>query len=151
MPKKYKKPFRLTDLCNYCEYKRGLILKLKRYSNEFNYQRNIQFKETSIENIDDFLSFITNNVTISEKLKVEITELVYNYKILDFHRKLANTQREAYNDMKKNKDILRDSILIDFDFKQKIVIGLSPRQTNEEFYEQKQRCLFGKSSKKQDN
>ena len=35
-----------------------------------------------------------------------------------------------YNEHHKNKDKLRNKILIEFDFKQKIVIGMSPRQVN---------------------
>ena len=39
--------------------------------------------------------------------------------------------------------MLRNKILIEMDFKQKIVIGRSPRQVNEEYYKQVQRTCLG--------
>ena len=49
---------------------------------------------------------------------------------------MAYFQRLAYNDHHKNKDKLRNKLLIEFDLKQKIVIGMSPRQVNDEYYNQ---------------
>ena len=56
---------------------------------------------------------------------------------------MAFFQRKAYNEHHKNKDKLRNKILIEFDFKQKIVIGMSPRQVNDEYYRQLQRTCLG--------
>ena len=62
---------------------------------------------------------------------------------MHFHKNVARCQREAYNEHRTNINILRDKILIEFDFKQKIVIGLSPRQISEEYYNLIQRSCLG--------
>jgi hypothetical protein len=56
---------------------------------------------------------------------------------------LAKSQRIAYKNHCKNIDLLRGKLLIVLDFKQKILIGMSPRQVNDEYYNQKQRSCLG--------
>ena len=56
---------------------------------------------------------------------------------------MAYFQRKAYNDHHTIKEKLRNKLMIEFDFKQKIVIGMSPRQVNDEYYNQKQRTCLG--------
>ena len=56
---------------------------------------------------------------------------------------MAFFQRQTYNEHHKNKDKLKNKILIEFDFKQKIVIGMSPRQVNDEYYKLVQRTCLG--------
>ena len=41
------------------------------------------------------------------------------------------------------KDLPEDYLFIELDFKQKILIGMSPRQINREFYNQQQRSVLG--------
>jgi hypothetical protein len=55
---------------------------------------------------------------------------------------LAREQREAYKNH-HTVEILRNNILIEMDFKQKIKIGLSPRQVGPEFYDQKEVTCLG--------
>jgi len=70
-----------------------------------------------------------------------LTECLDKIKLLDYHYSCANLQRKSYIEAKKNlKD---DEILIEFDFKQKIKIGLSPRQVSSEFYRDKSRYVLG--------
>ena len=57
---------------------------------------------------------------------------------------MAFFQRKAYNEHRQIKDNLKNKLLIEFDFKQKIVIGMSPRQVNDEYYKQVQRTCLGK-------
>jgi len=64
-------------------------------------------------------------------------------KALIFHKNVAYFQRQAFNDQHKIKEKLRNKILLEIDFKQKIVIGLSPRQVNEEYYKQVERTCLG--------
>jgi hypothetical protein len=66
-----------------------------------------------------------------------------NYEIVIYHRMIADAQYEAYRSHKSSKDILKDHLLIEMDYKQKIVIGMSRRQINLEFYKLKQRCCLG--------
>ena len=63
---------------------------------------------------------------------------------IQFHRKIANIQRESYNKMRKDPDTLKDTILIELDFKQKIIIGKSPRQVSTEYFNPIQKTLLGK-------
>ena len=64
-------------------------------------------------------------------------------KALIFHKNVAYFQRKAYNDHHTIKEKLRNKLMIEFDFKQKIVIGMSPRQVNDEYYNQVQRTCLG--------
>ena len=75
---------------------------------------------------EEYLSFQQN------LLKIEI---------LDWHYLVANRQRQSYNSMKQN--LPSDVLFIELDWKEKLVIGMSPRQISEEFYNQKQRTLLG--------
>ena len=61
--------------------------------------------------------------------------------ILNYHQSIAQRQRKSYETMKMN--LSEDTLFIEIDFKQKIKIGLSPRQINSEFYNQKQRIVLG--------
>jgi hypothetical protein len=83
--------------------------------------------------LNDTLAKIT---TMIENLKV--------YEILSFHKNIAKAQRNAYNLHCKNPDFLKNKLLIELDFKQKFVIGLSPRQISSEYYHQIQRSCLGK-------
>ncbi|CAF1001690.1 unnamed protein product [Brachionus calyciflorus] len=103
---RFKKPHRISDLCDYCEKKKDLIRNLLRLSQESGY-----------EGIEDFSS-------------------IKEYLILNKSR-----QREAYNSMRQNLE--DDYILIDMDWKQKVMIGLSPRQPSNEYRNQISRTVFG--------
>ena len=86
------------------------------------------------------LSFLlsSNPEYISAK---SILDRLNKIEILDYHRSIAERQRKSYETMKMNLN--EDSLFIEIDFKQKIKIGLSPRQINSEFYNQKQRIVLG--------
>ncbi len=64
------------------------------------------------------------------------------FKALIFHKNIAFFQRKAYNIQRTDNDFLNQILLIEIDLKQKIVIPMSPRQVNAEFYKLQQRsCL----------
>jgi hypothetical protein len=46
--------------------------------------------------------------------------------------------------MRKDINLLKKNILIEIDFKKKILIGTSPRQVNSEYYTQELKGLLGK-------
>ena len=72
----------------------------------------------------------------------EIRYLLKDYEAILFHQNISRCQRMAYNKARKDVEFLRNRILIEIDFKQKFVIGLSPRQVSGEYYSQTQRsCL----------
>jgi hypothetical protein len=70
-----------------------------------------------------------------------VSEYLKKINLLDWHRSIATRQRASYNTMKSN--FPKDSIFIELDYKQKVNIGLSPRQPSEEYYNQKQRSILG--------
>ena len=64
-----------------------------------------------------------------------------DFRTLFFHKQLASAQRNAYK-QHKTVEHLRGKVLIEVDFKQKIKIGMSPRQITAEFYDQQERTCF---------
>jgi hypothetical protein len=68
----------------------------------------------------------------------------FTFKALIFHKNIAFFQRKAYNIQRTNNDFLTQILLIEIDFKQKIVIPMSPRQVNAEFYKLQQRSCLSK-------
>ena len=56
----------------------------------------------------------------------KLKEVKNSLKILEtiqFHRDAARMSRDLYNKQRSDKDFLRDNLLIDIDFKQKIILG----------------------------
>ena len=152
MEKRYKKPCRLTDMCRYCEY--GFLLKKKilEPAIERNYIQNAYDDDEDLKyniNTKSILEFFKNSPE-----KDESSEILLNLEELlaiQFHRKIAKIQRDAYNKMRKDVILLKDSILIDLDFKQKIVVGQSPRQVNMEYFSQITKSLLGKDFDRESN
>lgn len=74
-------------------------------------------------------------------------ENLHSYEAIEFHKNVAECQRLAYNEHHKNVEALRGKIMIDVDFKQKIVIGMGgQRQVNSQYYEQAERSCLGESN-----
>jgi hypothetical protein len=83
------------------------------------------------------------STSISEKIESAIADLI-NCEAVREHKINSQAQRDTYNFQRKDKDFLKNKILIDLDFKQKIVIGLSPIQVNSEYYNLDNRTCLGK-------
>ncbi len=71
----------------------------------------------------------------------KIKECLNKIKLLDYHYSIATLQRRSYVELKNN--IKDDQIFIEIDFKQKIRIGMSPRQINSEYFKQQLRFVLG--------
>lgn len=148
----------MTDLCDYCE--NGAILKRK--IEAFIKNENSEFFESFDVKLmikyytDKALTIKTqlNSPVISEldsnsdyyKCKKIVTDL-NDYEAILFHKNVAQCQRIAYNDHHTNVNTLKNKVLIEIDFKQKIKIGLSPRQFSKEFYQQILLSCLGKIKK----
>ena len=91
-----------------------------------------------IDNLHDL-----NSLQENDNSDNSIISIAENYDIVTTHKKIADTQRNAYNVQRKDKNSLAKQLLIEVDYKQKIVIGLSPRQINKEYYLQELRTLLG--------
>lgn len=161
MSNEFKKPFRWTDLCDYCEKGKKIKSDLVRALTDLKYEWQTNF---DLEHIRKFLIDKRNEfggkcaaaaaesgdnrqeLDLYNELKnVNTTiENVDCYDAIEFHKNVARCQRIAYNNHRKNVDVLRGKIMIEVDFKQKIVIGMGgPRQVNSEYYEQQQRSCLG--------
>ena len=93
-----------------------------------------------------FLKNKTNEAQTSsllEKINMSIEQLV-NCEAIIQHKLNSSLQREAYKFQRKSKEFLKNKVFIDLDFKQKIIIGLSPIQVNSEYYNLENRTLLGK-------
>ena len=68
-------------------------------------------------------------------------ETLERYDSYLFHRNVARAQRNAYN-KHRTAEHLKDKILIELDYKQKIKIGMSPRQIRSEYFDQQDRIAL---------
>ncbi|RMZ94586.1 hypothetical protein BpHYR1_020189, partial [Brachionus plicatilis] len=110
--KKFKKPHRISDLCDYCEKNKELKKKLYKFALENGY-----------EGVEDFL--LIKEFLIINKSRNDLTELMNLFtkiESINLHFEISKRQREAYNSMRLNLD--EDYIFIEMDWKQKIMIGL---------------------------
>ena len=60
-----------------------------------------------------------------------------DYKLIEVHQQIAFRQREKYNKDRKDFNLMKTTIVIEMDFKQKITIGSGPRMKNYEYFDQK--------------
>ncbi|CAF0854416.1 unnamed protein product [Brachionus calyciflorus] len=149
----FKNPYRWTDLCDYCESGKRLKIEIENLMTEMNFEiqetfdlkKTIDISEKRLANIEtilqnDPLNQIRNSEI--EKLKDILTKLK-SFQTVIFHKNVAKTQRAAYNKQTQSTTFLEGKILIEVDFKQRITIGLSPRQINKEYYSQTTRSCLG--------
>jgi hypothetical protein len=153
----------LTDLCDYCEKGHYIKKMIDKYSKDENLDNptieqmkkhftdksrilQMQFDELIESSIEGHeLQKEALGFTI-EKLKTVVTDLK-DYDVIEYHKLIAKTQRLAYNEH-RTSTFLKNKIMIELDYKQKIVIGMSPRQINKEYYNTISRSCLGKSHSK---
>ncbi|RMZ93165.1 hypothetical protein BpHYR1_015866, partial [Brachionus plicatilis] len=135
---KYK-AFRLTDICDYCEKGNHLKNKILKYLKILNYNKNSLFDSIKIINDFELLGLELTSLVDPKTENIEenkarlelVKDLLSNlkdYEIVSFYKNIAEAQRIAYNKQHSSFDELKDKIKIEVDFKQTIVIGMSPRQ-----------------------
>ena len=54
--------------------------------------------------------------------------MIKDYQEVEFHRSVARRQRNIYNEQRKDAKLLREKILIEFDFKMKIKVPIGPKE-----------------------
>lgn len=158
MTGEFKKPFRWTDLCDYCEKGKQIRADLYRLLEpahmEYEWQETLDLSHvrTYLESRrDDLLEKlkVSDQNQLKERIQQEIDEIATaidntrDYETIQFHKNIARLQRIAYNSHRTDVNVLRGSILIEADFKQKFIIGMGPRQINSEYYKQQQRSCLG--------
>ncbi len=129
---RFKKPFKQTDLCNYCQYGHILQKQIKLF------MRDHQDYDQEF-NTDKMITYLENNRNPADLIKIEKIQL---YKSVEYHKRIAVRQRNSYNLMRLDPTALTGKIMIDFDYKAQILLGLGPRQLNSEFYEANKKKVF---------
>ena len=111
--------------CEYCDSFRRLRTKISKVIDKFGYS------STETFDADKLLRFFVlnynkaieeNNREIQREIKA-IHEDLKTIKILSHHKMVATCQRIAYNSQKTDKVLLKDNILIELDYKQKIIVN----------------------------
>jgi D-ribose pyranose/furanose isomerase RbsD len=101
---------RLSDLCEYCEYNRELKHELFDAAVYFNYTSLFDVMNIIVEkHFKTFLEKIKN----ADKVKAENTiEKIEKSNVINEHKKIADIQRNSYNEMKNDIQLISESILI---------------------------------------
>ena len=89
--------------------------------------------------------FVEERISQLDSIKLDLE----SFEAIIFHRNIARCQKEAYKRDRTQVDRLKNKIMIEVDFKQKILIGYGPRQLNSEYYDKRnrQRICLGKLKK----
>jgi hypothetical protein len=132
LDKRYKKPFRFTDLCSYCENGKEFVKEIKKITNlDFTFDTNF-----NLDIIRNHLRGIANgDAENAEKVRIalEKTDLLES---IQWHMQLAERQRKSYVRDRVDIQSMTDRIVIEIDFKSAITLGdKGPRQLNEEFFQ----------------
>jgi hypothetical protein len=140
MPKHFKKPMRKTDMCDYCEHARELKLNILKFTQDNHpqfYGTQANNEDIDVENYIQFYKNLKNSSVDSEDSSIDdndddddirvnknnILIKLEDLKSIDYHKSVVKRQRHMYNLMSSDKSYFNDSILIEFDFKQKIKYG----------------------------
>ena len=110
--KQYKKPHRLTDLCDYCEWARNAKSDINIYlkaNKEFELKENFE-----VEKLIQYFDSKKRNISCAEKIN-EIELLLHKlekYQIVIEHRNIAKTQRKSYNEQRKKLKIFLSKLIL---------------------------------------
>ena len=147
----YKKPHRKTDLCHYCHEGKKLKNEIIRFCSEYHYiyeyspnnlsvclnnyfdvdmndincSKLIQYFLNLRNQAHKVLANSSNEISTFDKRNIDIfNDILYklkNYYEIQVHKCIANGQRNIYNSNRTDIELLRNAIVIEIDFKQKIV------------------------------
>jgi hypothetical protein len=150
----------LTDLCDFCEKGRELKSKLGNIIKEIGFHVGEQL------NLHDLKTFIFNaavrvkssmNANTNDEIQIELNklynshksslELINDYEQIIFHQNVSKIQRLCYTNTLKSIETLTGKIFIELDYKQRMRIGMSPRQVGQEYYNQIMRSCLGEKYK----
>jgi hypothetical protein len=132
--KRFKKPFRHTDLCDYCEFGKKLEKELRTLFTGYNFGdfvTNESWREKFFFIAQRPLNNPRENLLIND---ASVQERIADLKLIEFHKSIADRQRKSYNKQRLNVDELNGKILIEIDYKQKINLGEGPRQLGSEYF-----------------
>ena len=106
-----------------CEYGKKLkkeIIDFTILADEYEMSSNVDFDSQHI------LQFYEN--PIRKERSQEIIENIKDFQEVEFHRSVAKRQRAAYNEQRNDVQLLKNKLLIEFDFMEKIKTPMGPRE-----------------------
>jgi len=89
---------------------------------------NSDYDSTSVKSFDStkLLEFFEQP---SRKTQfAEAISMIKDYQEVEYHKSVADMQRASYNKDCKDFKKLSHKVLIEFDFKEKIIVGIGPRE-----------------------
>ena len=120
----FKSPHLPSDICDYCEFGKNLKKEIINMSiNEDGYKYNGELDFDS----KHMLTYYQENLNENS---LQIIKKINDLQEIEYHQLIANRQRKIYNEQRSNEKLLRENVLIELDFKEKIIVGLEPRQVN---------------------
>jgi hypothetical protein len=135
MDSRYKTPFRLTDLCHFCETGKKLAREIKVFMTFYDdYDQEFD--------ADKMLNFLINNTNDTDTLAPLFIEKIDLFKSVMYHKSIAIRQRISYNNERLSPDLLIGKIVIEIDYKAKMLLGKGPRQLNGEYYEGEKKKVY---------
>ena len=120
VPVEYKSPFKKTDLCHYCEYAKEITKEIQTLIKAKNYSFN---KEFNSKNLADFFWELYRKTTDEDEIEILLNSIyrINDLKDIEYHQEIAKKQREMYNLHRKDPSYFKDAIVIDLDYKSKIL------------------------------
>ena len=106
-----------------CEHGKKLkkeIIDFTIVADEYEFSSNVDFNSQHI------LEFYED--PIRKEMSKDIIEKIKDFQEVEFHRSVAKRQREAYNEQRNNSQLLKNNLLIEFDFMEKIKTPIGPRE-----------------------
>jgi len=87
---------------------------------EYDYSSNIDFDSQQILDFYQSAERLEDSNEIISKIK--------DFQEIEYHQSISKRQRNVYNNQRKDSNLLNENILIEFDFKEKIIVGIGPRE-----------------------
>ncbi len=140
-------------MCEYCEQAKTLKKEIDRNIKEFNFIVGEtlvigdlkKFHFNAAVEIKSQLSYSSEESKLLYDKHKSSLEILNDYEQILFHQNVNKLQRACYNENHKSIHTMTNKVLIELDYKQRIKIGMSPRQVGQEYYEQESRSCLGKS------
>jgi hypothetical protein len=102
-------------MCDYCEHGYALKKNLKQIANKYEYATPMSI------NINDEITVLKNLIIfLKTKQEIDAIKNAKDYIEILFHKNNAKRQRAEFNKNRNDKDLLKRSNLIIFDYKEKV-------------------------------
>ena len=145
--KKFRKPKLFSDLCDHCELGKKIVKEMNFSLPNFHVTLDQDFNSAELINrLNNLRGARGNTLEYLERIDRFIEQATMLDKI-KFHKSIADRQRLAYNRHRSFTRQLHGKLLIEIDYKAKIILGQGDRVMNTEWFERNKKkvvcCSFG--------